>query len=105
MRRAVALFPLLLLAMPAWAQVPASVAIRDHKFVPPEIAVPARTKIELQVRNEQNTVAEFESTSLHREKIIPAGGQISVTVGPLEPGRYEFYDDFNQSTRGFLVVK
>ena len=29
----------------------------------------------------------------------------SVFVGPLEPGRYEFFDDFNRAARGFIVVK
>jgi hypothetical protein len=42
---------------------------------------------------------------LHREKIVTAGGQISVFVGPLDPGTYEFFDDFNQAARGRLVVK
>ena len=49
--------------------------------------------------------AEFESNSLHREKIVTAGGQIAVFVGPLDPGSYEFFDDFHNSTRGHLVVK
>ena len=57
------------------------------------------------IQNQQDVVAEFESPSLHREKIVQAGGQISVFVGPLDPGRYEFFDDFNNATRGFLVVK
>jgi plastocyanin len=91
---------------PAFAQDPAiALAIRDHQFVPAEVAVPAGVKAELAVRNEQTTPAEFESTSLHREKVITAGGTISVYIGPLSPGRYEFFDDFHPSTRGFIVVK
>jgi hypothetical protein len=105
MRPALIVSSLVLFSLPALAQAPTTIVIRNHTFVPAEVGVPAGSKIELLVRNEQNTVAEFESTSLHREKIVPAGGQISVFLGPLEPGRYEFFDDFNQSTRGFLVVK
>ena len=82
-----------------------TLTIQNHQFVPPELTIPANTKVELIVRNQQQTPAEFESNSLHREKVVPPGGQISVFVGPLEPGRYEFFDDFNQSTRGFLVAK
>ena len=82
-----------------------TLTIQNHQFVPPELTIPANTKVELIVRNQQPTPAEFESSSLHREKIVPPGGQISVFVGPLDPGRYEFFDDFNQSTRGFLVVR
>lgn len=82
-----------------------TLSLRNHQFIPAELTIPANTKVELIVRNEQPTPAEFESTSLHREKVVPPGGQISVFVGPLDPGRYEFFDDFNQSTRGFLVAK
>lgn len=94
-------------AAPARAQEPPSIAItiRDHQFVPAEVAVPAGVKVQLIVRNEQATPAEFESTSLHREKIVTPGASIGVYVGPLDPGRYEFFDDFHPSTRGFVIVK
>jgi RPA family protein len=61
--------------------------------------------VELLVSNKQATPAEFESTSLHREKVVPPGGTVSVYVGPLDPGQYDFFDDFNAQTRGMLVVK
>jgi hypothetical protein len=81
------------------------ISIKDHQFVPSDVPAPAGVKVELIVKNDQAVNAEFESTVLHREKIIQAGGQISVFVGPLEPGTYEFFDDFNRATRGRLVVK
>ena len=97
---------LLVGAGPAIAQqAPVTITLRDHQFVPAEVAVPAGVKVELIVHNEQTVTAEFESTSLHREKIVPPGGQVSVFVGPLDPGRYEFFDDFNQAMRGFLVAR
>jgi hypothetical protein len=80
-------------------------ALQNHQFVPTELTIPANTKVELVVSNRQTMPAEFESTSLHREKIVAPGGTISVYVGPLDPGRYEFFDDFNAQTRGFVVVK
>jgi hypothetical protein len=49
--------------------------------------------------------AEFESSSLHREKIVNPGSQIAVFVGPLDPGSYEFFDDFHGETRGHLIAK
>jgi len=73
--------------------------------VPSEVPAPAGVKVQLLVKNEQAVTAEFESNSLHREKIVTAGGQIAVFVGPLDPGSYEFFDDFHNSTRGHLVVK
>lgn len=97
---------LLLCAVPAFAETPTiAITLRDQHFVPAEVPVPSGVKVELMIRNEQAVPAEFESTALHREKIVPAGGRISVFVGPLDPGRYEFFDDFNQAARGFLVVR
>jgi hypothetical protein len=94
------------LAAPALAQEPTiTITIKDHQFVPSEVPVPAGVRVELTIRNEQATPAEFESASLHREKVVPPGGSASVFVGPLQPGRYEFFDDFHPASRGVLVVR
>jgi plastocyanin len=93
-------------AAPALAQQPnVSITIRDNGFAPAEIEVPAGTKIELSIKNEQQRAAEFESKTLRREKVIPPGATGTVYVGPLQPGRYEFFDDFQPNNRGFLVAK
>src|SRR5580704_16795987 len=93
-------------ATPAVAADPqVLISIEDHHFVPSDVPVPAGVKVELRVKNEQTVNAEFESTVLHREKIVQPGGTVSVFVGPLTPGAYEFFDDFNQATRGRLVAK
>ena len=84
---------------------PMTIAIRDHQFVPSEVQIRANTKVELIIRNEQTTPAEFESSSLHREKVVAPGSAASIFVGPLKPGRYEFFDDFHTATRGVLVVQ
>ena len=81
-----------------------TITLRDHQFVPAEVPVPAGVKVKLIIRNEQATNAEFESTSLHREKIVSPGGESIVFVGPLDPGTYEFFDDFHSATRGRLVT-
>jgi hypothetical protein len=80
--------------------------LKDHRFTPTEVAVPAGRKVRLVVENHDATPEEFESYSLNREKIVPAGGRIIVFVGPLKPGRYEFFGEFNAKTaRGWLVVQ
>jgi len=101
-------FLLLVLALPAAAQTapgPITITVRDRQFVPAEVSVPAGVKAELVIKNEQKTPAEFESHSLKREKVVPPGGTVSVFVGPLKPGRYEFIDDFHPATKGVLVVQ
>jgi hypothetical protein len=106
-RLLIGLLPLLLGTLPALAAEPAQVAIsiRDHQFVPPQVQVPVGVKVELAVRNEQTVPAEFESTSLHREKVVAPGATISVYIGPLEAGSYEFFDDFHPATRGTVVAR
>jgi plastocyanin len=97
---------LIVCAAPVLAQeAPITIAVRDHQFVPAEVPVPAGTKVELIIRNEQAMPAEFESKSLHREKVVAPGASASIFVGPLGPGRYEFFDDFHPATRGVVVVK
>ncbi len=95
-----------ILAAPAFADDPTvTITLKDHQFVPSEVPVPAGVKVQLLVKNEQQVTAEFESNSLHREKIVQAGAQITVFVGPLDPGSYEFFDDFHNETRGHLIAK
>ncbi|MGH7156238.1 MAG: cupredoxin domain-containing protein [Acetobacteraceae bacterium] len=105
-----AVFPALLLtsvlAAPVHAASPAfSLSVGDHRFDPAELVVPAGQKIELHIRNTGTVPAEFESSDLGREKVVPAGSEITLSVGPLKPGRYTFFDDFHPSTRGHLVAR
>jgi len=82
------------------------VVIKDHKFVPAEITVPAGKKIKLIVENQDATAEEFESYELNREKVVPGKGQIAIFVGPLSPGRYPFFGDFHKDTaKGVLIVQ
>jgi len=80
--------------------------IKDHKFIPAELVVPANTKIKLTVVNEDPTPEEFESHELNREKIVTGNGKITVFIGPLKPGRYPFFGEFHQKTaQGVVVAK
>jgi plastocyanin len=81
-----------------------SLAIKDHLFQPAEVHAPAGKAIAFTIKNLGAIASEFESDALHVEKVIPAGGEAVVHVRPLEPGRYNFFDDFHHATQGFLVV-
>ena len=105
MRSALVLLALLL-PWPAVADnVTASLTIRNRAFEPAELQVPAGQKIELHVHNMDAAASEFESDELHREKVVPAGQEIVVFVGPLRAGQYEFFDDFNPQARGHIVAR
>ena len=90
----------------AHAQNLPTLEFRQHHFVPNRIEVPAHQKFQLQVKNNDDTADEFESTDLNREKLVPPGQTITVFLGPLDPGEYHFFGDFHQDTaQGVLVAK
>jgi hypothetical protein len=108
MRHVVPITALLALswAMPVWADDPSfPISLRNNQFVPSELNIPAGQKVKLVVHNDNQSASEFESTQLHREKLVTPGQEIVVFVGPLDPGSYEFFDDLHPQTRGHLVVK
>jgi len=83
-----------------------TLTIKDHRFAPAELQIPAGVKVKLMIKNEDSTPEEFESRELHREKVVPPGQQILVIVGPLDAGTYPFFGDFHKDTaQGKLIAK
>jgi plastocyanin len=109
MRRSATLSLVLILAIGTSAaaqEATYTLVIKDHRFQPTEIEIPSGQKVALIVQNQDSTPEEFESTELRREKVVAGGEQITVYVGPLKPGRYEFFGDFNPTTaRGHIIAK
>jgi hypothetical protein len=88
------------------AESEVALSIRDHRFEPAEVKIPAGQKIKLVVHNQDPTPEEFESYELNREKVIAPGAKTGIYIGPLKPGRYPFFGDFNAKTaQGAVVVE
>ena len=81
-----------------------TLVIKDHKFSPTELKVPANTKVKLIVDNQDATPEEFESKELKREKVIPGKSKGTVMIGPLKPGRYPFVGEFHEKTAQGVVI-
>lgn len=81
-----------------------AITIKDHKFTPSEVRVPAGQKVKLVIENQDATPEEFESHELNREKIIAPRSKASVWIGPLKPGKYPFMGEFNQATAQGVVI-
>ena len=75
-----------------------NIVIKDHRFIPAEITVPAGKKVKLVVDNQDATPEEFESHDLNREKVIAGKSKGTIFIGPLKAGKYPFVGEFNEAT-------
>jgi plastocyanin len=82
------------------------IEIRDHLFDPAELTIPAGKKVKLVVYNRDPTPEEFESYELNREKVIMGSSKAVIFIGPLKPGEYPFFGEFNPKTaQGKVIAK
>lgn len=92
-------------ALPALAAAPElQLVIRDHLFFPSVLEVPAGVKVRIVIDNQDPTPEEFESYELNREKVIPGNTKTVVFIGPLAPGEYPFFGEFNVRTAQGKVI-
>ena len=79
---------------------------KDKKFDPAEITAPANTAIVIKLKNLDAKAMEFESKTLKVEKVVAGSSDATINVRAQKPGRYEFFDEYNEKVaRGALVVK
>ncbi len=81
-----------------------TIMIKDHKFEPAQLNIPAGQKVKVIIDNQDPTPEEFESYELNREKVVAGGKQIIIYLGPLKPGSYKYYGDFNPKTAQGIIV-
>ena len=97
-----------LLGFPAlgWAATPETytIVIKEHRFEPAQLKIPAGQKIKLIIDNQDPTPEEFESYELNREKVVAGGKKIVIYLGPLKPGTYKYFGDFHPKTSQGVIV-
>jgi hypothetical protein len=105
-KKALPITALLVLTLPVVAEQSVfELQIKDHLFLPSVLYVPAGEKVKLLVLNQDSSPEEFESFSLNREKVILGKGKATLFVGPLQPGKYEFFGEYNpDSAQGVLIA-
>ena len=97
---------LVFVSQPSWADETATLVIKDHKFVPANLEVPAGQKIKITVDNQDSAPEEVESQELHVEKIIPGNSKGVIFIRPLKPGVYKYFGEFNPaSAQGTITAK
>ena len=71
------------------------IEIKDGVITPLELEVPANTRIRLELSNTGSSPVEFESVQLKKEKVIAGGNSTVMVIRNLDPGTYDFFDDFH----------
>ncbi len=80
--------------------------IKDHKFNPKILELPAGKKIVIALHNQDKTIEEFESYDLKREKIVLGNSSIRIVLAPLKVGEYKFFGEFHEETaQGKIIIK
>ena len=99
---------LLLAASAAYAQeLPTfRLEMKNGRFEPTEIVVPANTRFKLVLHNAGPEAEEFESLELKKEKVLASGVTSFLVFVPLQPGSYRFFGDFHPDTaQGHIVAR
>ncbi len=98
---------LLVAAPSAHAQQAKEITItyRNKHFQPAEVSAPGNTPLTLHVKNNDADAMEFESETLHFEKIVNGNSEATVSLQPLKPGKYGFFDDYHATSEGNLIVR
>lgn len=94
------------LAPSLFAEADFSIVIKNHQFEPSKLEIPANKKVKIMIDNQDPTSEEFESHELNREKIIKGNSKAFIFVGPVKPGVYPFFGEFNPKTaQGEIIAK
>jgi plastocyanin len=84
----------------------ATITLRDHRFEPSELHVPAGKRISLTVVNTDPLSEEFDSSALKVEKVVAGKSQGVVHISPLKPGTYDFIGEYHEQTaKGQMIAE
>ena len=78
--------------------------IKNHKFLPDQIKIPAGKPVTLNIKNQDATPEEFESPKLKLEKIIAGSSEVNLNIRPQKAGIYKFEGEFNPATAQGVIV-
>ena len=85
---------------------PVVLVLKDHRFVTPQIVVPAGQKMRVELRNQDSSVEEFDSSDLKVEEDLTPHSSTSFQIGPLKPGVYRFMGEAHPATAvGEIIAK
>ncbi len=80
------------------------ISFHDHDFMPQKFEVSAGQPVLLRVVNDSQERIEFESFKLHREVVVSAGDSVLIHLPALTPGKYDFFDDFDDDVPDGQII-
>lgn len=80
------------------------IEFKDGAVTPLRLEVPANRRIRLELHNTGKTPAEFESRELRKEKVLAPGSTSILVIRTLDPGEYQFFDDFHLDAPPSVLV-
>ena len=90
----------------AYAAGPIAVTLKDHKFTPSQIMVPANQPVVIHLTNQDAMAEEFDSTALKVEKVVAGNSEGDVHIRPLDAGKYPFMGEYHSATaQGVVIAK
>jgi hypothetical protein len=92
------------MAIPAIAEAPVTLTIKNHRFTPSLIKVKANQPSQILFINEDDSAEEFDSSSLKVEKVVGGHGQGKIRVRALAPGKYPFMGEYHAATAQGAVI-
>ncbi len=83
-----------------------NLTIQNGRFQPDTLDVKAGQRFKIVITNKGPEAEEFESTELHKEKVLAPGVTSFVAFAPLKPGTYRFFGEFHPNTaQGRIVAR
>ena len=80
------------------------IEFKDGAVTPRRLEVPANRRLVLELHNVGGTPAEFESRELRKEKVLAPGATSTLVIRTLDPGEYDFFDDFHSDAPPAVLV-
>jgi hypothetical protein len=80
------------------------IEFNDGKVTPQRLEVPAKRRFKLELHNVGTSPAEFESKELRKEKVLAPGASSTLVIRTLDPGEYDFFDDFHPDAPPAVLI-
>ena len=87
---------------------PLEITFNNGAVSPSELRVPAGTILKITIINDGDGPTEFDSKSLHVERVLGPHSRMVITLRNLAPGTYAFVEEFSgdmETAQGVIIAE